>query len=419
MMINPARAFLAAAIAASGLMLPHPARADKYPMLEQLNHETQSLYRDVQAGLVRVQLPTPRWIREAAAKDDLLNKWDKVIDPKVRARIEEQQKEIAERGLMKKKIAPVIVAPTTQPVGSNAKPDAGGTSWKVVKDGNGEIVLEPRGAADSALVLHAGADGGPAKNNLGGALQLKAIANGSFAPNNIGLLISDQGHVLVPLFIEREVIGDAGVPVMVADEKTFATFVGSDEKTNVTILKMEKVIGKAVRIGFGRPIEGSLVMMLNPASGSGRVQLWTGGERDFGVVVSMDGSVAGFARYGQFLGTAAAKPVIDQLIAVGKVQRAVLGVKLTEVRGDDRLRQRIGQLGDRPALVVDEVTIASPAERAGLKAGDVILELEEQPVGDLTTWSALLARGGECRLLILRNGKPEQIRVNLQAPAPE
>jgi S1-C subfamily serine protease len=73
-------------------------------------------------------------------------------------------------------------------------------------------------------------------------------------------------------------------------------------------------------------------MMLNPNSGSGRVQLWTGGERDFGVVVSMDGSVAGFARYGQFLAASTARPVIRQLIEIGKVQRAILGLRLTELR---------------------------------------------------------------------------------------
>jgi S1-C subfamily serine protease len=201
---------------------------------------------------------------------------------------------------------------------------------------------------------------------------------------------------------------------MVADQEVMATFVGSDEKTNVTVLKMERLVGKPVRIGFGRPIEGSLVMMLNPANGSGRVQLWTGGERDFGVVVGMDGSVAGFSRFGHFLGTAAAKPVIDQIIAVGKVQRAVLGVRLTELRPDFRDRARVARGTDRPALVVDEVTVASPAEKAGLKAGDLILELEEQPVSDLTTWSALLARGGEAKLLILRDGTPRPIRINLE-----
>lgn len=401
--------------AAAVLAAPAALLGDGYPMLQQLNQETQSLYRDVQSGLVRVQLPTPKWIRDAAAKEDPLQKWGNIIDPQVKQKIEQQRSEIARRGVSRR-IEPVIVAPSTQPASSAEKVDVGG-AWKVKSDSNGEIILEPRNTGGSALVLHAGADGNaPAGNgNIGGPLHLKAVAAGSFAPNNIGLLISDEGHVLVPLFIERETIGNQSVPCMVADQQTTATFIGSDEKTNLTLLKMDRMVGKPIRVGLGRPMDGSMVMMLNPNNGSGRVQLWTGGERDFGVVVSMDGSVAGFARYGQFLNTAAARPVIDQLIAIGKVQRAVLGVRLSELRADDQLRRQFAKLGERPALNVDEVTPASPAERAGLQAGDLILEFGDQPIGDLTTWSAMLAGGGEGRLTILRKGTPQQIKLDLRA----
>ncbi|HEV8606346.1 MAG TPA: PDZ domain-containing protein [Tepidisphaeraceae bacterium] len=402
-------------LAATLLGAPCALRAETYPLLEQLNQQTQSLYRDVQSGLVRVQLPTPKWIRDAAAKDDPLRKWDKVIDPQVKAKIDQQRSEIAQRGVMSRKFESVIVTPSSQPSAAVDKVDVGG-AWRVVKsESTGEIVLEPRGSGGNALVLHAGADGsaGPPNLNIGGALRLRAIAGGSFAPNNIGLLISEEGHILVPLFVERETIGNNSVTCMVADQQTTATFIGSDEKTNLTLLKMDRVIGKPIRIGQGRPMDGSLVMMLNPNNGSGRVQLWTGGERDFGVVVSMDGSVAGFARYGQFLNTAAAKPVIDQLLNIGRVQRAVLGVRLTELRADHEARQRFQKLGERPALSVDEVTPGSPAEKAGLAAGDLILELQEQPIGDLTTWSALLAGGGEGRLLVLRNGELRPIKLDL------
>src|SRR2546421_6025087 len=347
-MRNRIRVIFAAAVLAA----PCALRADTYPMLEQLNRETQSLYRDVQSGLVRVQLPTPRWIREAAAKDDPLRKWGNVIDPQVKAKIEQQQKDVAKSGELRKRLEPKIVAPSTQPASSAQKVDVGG-AWHVKSDANGEIILEPRNSGGSALVLHAGADGNapPANGNMGGALHLKAIAGGSFAPNNIGLLISDEGHVLVSLFVERETIGNDPVQCMVADQKTTATFVGSDEKTNLTLLKLDHVVGKPIRIGMGRPMDGSLVMMLNPNNGSGRVQLWTGGERDFGVVVSMDGSVAGFARYGQFLAAATARPVIEQLITLGKVQRAVLGLRLTELRPENPARQRFNQIADHPALL--------------------------------------------------------------------
>src|SRR5215216_5570576 len=213
--------------AAAVLAAPCALVADTYPMLEQLNRETQSLYRDVQGGLVRVQLPTPKWIRDAAAKDDPLRKWGNVIDPKVKEKIDQQRKEIEQKGVGKK-LEPKIVAPSTQPAGSAEKVDVGG-AWKVKSDNNGEIILEPRNAGGSALVLHAGADGDapPANPNLGGPLHLKAVAAGAFAPNNIGLLISDEGHVLVPLFVERETIGNQPVQCMVADQQTTATFIGS------------------------------------------------------------------------------------------------------------------------------------------------------------------------------------------------
>jgi hypothetical protein len=405
------RIIFAAALLASPLAL----HGDGYPMLQQLNQETQSLYRDVQSGLVRVQLPTPKWIRDAAAKEDPLQKWGNVLDPQVKAKIEQQRSEVAQKGV-RRKLEPVIVAPATQPAGKAQTVDPGG-AWQVKKENNGEIILEPGKSGGSALVLHADADGNaPAGNgNIGGPLHLKALAAGSFAPNNIGLLISDEGHVLVPLYVERETLANQSVQCMVADQQTTATFIGSDEKTNLTLLKMDRVVGKPIRVGLGRPMDGSLVMMLNPNNGSGRVQLWTGGERDFGVVVSMDGSVAGFARYGQFLNTAAAKPVIDQLIAIGKVQRAVLGVRLSELRADDQVRQRQAKLGERPALSVDEVTPGSPAEKAGLKRGDLILEFQDQPIDDLTTWSAMLARDRvEGKLLILRDGKPQPINLELR-----
>src|SRR5258706_4439054 len=163
-MRNRMRVIFAAAVLAA----PCALRADTYPMLEQLNRETQSLYRDVQSGLVRVQLPTPKWIRDAAAKDDPLRKWGNVIDPQVKAKIEQQRNEVAQKGISKR-LEPKIVAPSTQPANSAQKVDVGG-AWHVKSENNGEIILEPRNAGGSALVLHAGADGNapPANGNIGG-----------------------------------------------------------------------------------------------------------------------------------------------------------------------------------------------------------------------------------------------------------
>src|SRR5436189_6100513 len=101
--------------------VPAAVPGQNYTTLQQLSLVTQSLYRDVQSGLVRVQLPTPKWIRDAAAKDDPLRKWGNVIDPQVKAKIEQQQKDIAKNGELRKRLEPKIVAPSTQPANSAQK----------------------------------------------------------------------------------------------------------------------------------------------------------------------------------------------------------------------------------------------------------------------------------------------------------
>ena len=84
------------------------------------------------------------------------------------------------------------------------------------------------------------------------------------------------------------------------------------------------------------------------------------------------------------------------------------------MRADHQLRRKFSRLGERPALSVDEVTADSPAQKAGLKAGDLILEFQNKPIDDLTTWSAMMVGKGEGELLILRDGNPVPIKMDLR-----
>jgi hypothetical protein len=416
-MRHPRNIIITSLLAAGGLFpSASPVAAEPYPLLEQLNRESQSLYKEVQGGIVRVQLPTPKWIRDAAAGDDPLRKWDaQAIDPKVKRQIEEARARVAATGKPAKIDAAVIEPAPSSPA---TKPVTVGGWSATPKPASNEILLEP-GKSGAALVIQAGsAENGPeTANGPLAPLRLRTQPAGTFAPNNVGLILDDKGHVLIPLYLEAQTLAGHAVPMMVGNETTTATFVASDEKTNVTILKTANPIGRPVRFAPSRPAAGSLVMLLNPNNASGRLILWTGGERDYGVVVAMDGSVAGFVRFGQFLGGAASEQLIRQLIDNKKVERAILGVRLTEVRHDSPIRQVDLTLGDRPALSVDQVTAGSIAEQAGIQAGDLLLELDSQPIGDLTTWSALSARRGNARLLILRKGQEKTLELNLQ-PAP-
>ncbi len=389
------------------LAMPAVSRAE-YPLLEQLNQQTQSLYNEVQAGIVRVQLPVPLWAREAAAKNDPLRKWENVVDPQVRKAIEDRR-EASLKGTQSSKLSFHISSATTQTTTQSATGNVEGM-WVSRQTATGEFVLESRGDRPGALVINAGAVNNPSPN---APLRLRLPVGGTFSPNNLGLVLDASGHVLVPVYIEKEAIGQAPVRMMIGNEETTASFVGSDEKTQVTILKMTKLIGRPVKLTGVRPADGSLVMLLNPTGGAGKLSLWTGGEREYGVVVALDGTISGIVRYGQFLAGSASRPVIDQLIKLGVVQRAVLGARLTEIRADDPVRRQLLQLADRPALLVDEVTPGSLAERVGLQRGDFILEMGAEPIGDLTTWAALSARGGQTTLTVLRGEQAQRVSINL------
>src|SRR5688500_5392995 len=127
------KTFLLTLCIAAGASAPS-AWAQTYPLLEEINRQTQSLYRDVQAGIVRVQLPVPRWVQEAAAKDDPLRRWEKVMDPAVRQKLELQRLQ-GNQGVPVR-ITPVVLPPTTRPASrpARASGDAGATTgWTVTR----------------------------------------------------------------------------------------------------------------------------------------------------------------------------------------------------------------------------------------------------------------------------------------------
>ena len=105
--------------------------------------------------------------------------------------------------------------------------------------------------------------------------------------------------------------------------------------------------------------------------------------------------------------------MVGQLIQTGRVARGRLGVAIQPV--DATLGKALGLEGARGALVA-EVEPSGPADRAGLKAGDVIVSLEGAPVpaaDDLPRMVARYSPGTKSKVEILRNGKRENVNVVL------
>jgi len=99
-----------------------------------------------------------------------------------------------------------------------------------------------------------------------------------------------------------------------------------------------------------------------------------------------------------------AQAVIEQLRATGRVQRGWLGVQIQPVTAE--VAERLGLDGQKGALVASVVD-QSPARRAGLRPGDVILKVKGQTIDDFKTLSRLVAStpgGTEVSLEVYRQG---------------
>jgi hypothetical protein len=378
-----------------------PDGSNARPLLKQLNEETQSLYREVQMGVARVQLPPPKWAAApvAANEEQPLEKWREQLDPAVREALDREQKR-AGKGQRPALVASVsktsatrsATQPATTQHGQSPVQQAVG-AWTLSTTGDDTIILRPGSSGAGVLQMNAG--GGIDREGQiiagNGQLNVDVVPGGSFTPNNIALLLDDQGHLLVPVCVERESFNNEPVRVMVGQgQLASARFVASDRQTNITILKLDKPAGIPVKLSESRPAEGNLTMFLSPNSGVGRLIIWTNELRDWGVVVSMDGKVYGFTRQGQFLSAAGCRGVVQQLLSVGGVKRPKLGLSIAEVPANDGARESNPALGNRAAVRVEEVAPDSPAARAGLRQGDLITSVNEQPAADPSSVAAAL-----------------------------
>ncbi|WP_431918801.1 S1C family serine protease [Nonomuraea jabiensis] len=101
---------------------------------------------------------------------------------------------------------------------------------------------------------------------------------------------------------------------------------------------------------------------------------------------------------------ATTRSIIAALIRDGRVRRAFLGLVTSPAPLPDPLRQRTGQTG---ALRVVEVVPGSPAHRAGLRSGDLVLSAGRSPVGDAQSLQRLMfadAIGQPLPITVYRNG---------------
>jgi serine protease Do len=143
-----------------------------------------------------------------------------------------------------------------------------------------------------------------------------------------------------------------------------------------------------------------------------------------GPLVNVRGEVVGVntaivSRTGQYAGIGFAVPiniaknVADQLIEKGKVERGYLGIFMQDV--DQNIAKHF-KLKKPQGVIVTDVVKGSPAEKAGIKSGDLILEIDGREVKNSIQLRAYVQSkkpGDKVKLKVLRDGNEMEINVNL------
>ena len=258
-----------------------------------------------------------------------------------------------------------------------------------------------------------------------------------------GFIISDEGYILTNNHV---VNGADEVMVKLADGREIKGEIkGSDEKLDLALIKIsEKEKLPVAELGDSNSLEvGEWVMAIgNPfglaqtvtagiVSAKGRV-IGSGPYDDYiqtdasinpgnsgGPLFSAQGKVIGINTAiisgGQGIGFAIpinmAKDVVAQLRDKGKVTRGYLGIHFQPLTAD--LAKSFGLDTDKGALVAN-VEKDAPADRAGLKAGDIILEYDGKPItegNELPRYVAVTPIDKKVKLVIFRDGKRQEVTV--------
>ncbi|KPK33567.1 MAG: hypothetical protein AMS24_00765 [Chlamydiae bacterium SM23_39] len=263
-----------------------------------------------------------------------------------------------------------------------------------------------------------------------------------------GFIVSSDGYILT----NYHVIKDASeiTVIMNNKEEYKAKIIGSDSRTDLAIIKIDNKnlpylnfgnsddlkVGEWV-MAIGNPFALRSTVTVGVVSAKGRQNLRIADLEDFiqtdaainpgnsgGPLLNLKGEVVGVntaivSRSGGYMGIGFAIPsnmtknVVDQIIQNGAVKRGYVGILLQEV--DQDIAEAFN-LKKSKGILISEVAKDSPAEKGGLKQGDIILEYNNNLVKDINSFRneiALLKPNTIVDFKILRKGEYNNIKIKL------
>ncbi len=266
-----------------------------------------------------------------------------------------------------------------------------------------------------------------------------------------GFIISSDGYIAT----NRHVVANAEeITITLSnDEKYEVEIVGGDKKTDLAVLKVkDKLKKKLPFVNFGdsdKSRVGDWVLVIgNPFGLGGTVtagiisarsrDIRSGPFDDFiqtdaainrgnsgGPMFNMNGEVIGVntaiispngggnVGIGFAVPSSMAKNIIEQLKSGKVVQRGWLGVKIQALT--DEIAESLG-LEEPKGALVSEVTKDSPAEKGGIKSGDIILQFDGKEISIMRRLPKIVAEtsvGKEVDVIILRDGKEKTLKISV------
>ena len=264
-----------------------------------------------------------------------------------------------------------------------------------------------------------------------------------------GVIISSDGYVLTN---DHVVDGAKEITVTLPDNREFTgKVIGLDPQTDLAVVKIDATnlpfvpwgnsaelrVGEYV-LAVGNPFGLNSTVTLGIVSGLSRGGMGITQYEDFiqtdaainpgnsgGALVNTRGELVGintaiFSQSGGYQGvgfavpTNLAKPVYESLVSTGKVVRGFLGVGIQAVTTE--LAESF-HLDHTQGALVTNVVPGSPADKAGIKRGDVIVEYQGKPVSDPRNLQHQVIRtavGSEVTMVVMRDGRKHSLKTNIR-----
>lgn len=263
-----------------------------------------------------------------------------------------------------------------------------------------------------------------------------------------GFIVREDGYVVTNFHVVK---GASQISVLLNDGREFqATIKGTDPRTDLAVLKIDEKtlpflgfgdsdelqVGEWV-VAIGNPFGLEASLTVGVVSAKGRQDLGIASFEDFiqtdaainpgnsgGALFNLQGEVVGvntaiMTQSGGNMGiglsipSKMAKNVIDQIIEGGQVKRGFMGILLQPL--DKDLAEALG-LAKQEGILISEVSPGSPAQKAGLQQGDIIVGYNDKSVKNVATFRneiALMNPNTQVKLKVLRDTQTLTIPVTL------